>query len=224
MELGRAYEKEQNYQRAAEVREKIFRLYCRNGTWYKKLTRQESRDNADSVSEQAIELVARHYLYEAKQLGNATGEALLKKQSHLRKAISAYGTFLSIYPENPNRAKYNYQEAEAYYSLEDYGAAAKKYIQVSKLGDPKLRKASAYNAIVAAQEFLKQAEDGAAADNANRSREHDVDKVQMPGDAVESIRATDKTDAVKKRSDEMKKAQDAKNAKDAKKKAGNGKP
>jgi cellulose synthase operon protein C len=159
MELGRAYEKEQNYQKAAEVREKIFRVYSRNSDWYTKVATAEARKNADTTSEQAIELVARHYLYEAKQLANATGAQAVTRDSHLRKAISAYETFLSVYPENPNKAKYNYQQAEAYYSLEDYAAAARKYISVSKMADPKLRKTAAYNAIVAAQEMLKKAED-----------------------------------------------------------------
>jgi TolA-binding protein len=159
MELGRAYEKEQNYTKAAEVREKIFRLYCRNSDWYKKVASADARANADSVSEMAIELVARHYLYEAKQLAAATGDGAHTRENYLRKAISAYDGFLSIYPENKNRAKYNYQEAEAYYSLEDFGAAAKKYMQVSKTADAKLRKAAAYNAIVAAQEMLKKSED-----------------------------------------------------------------
>ena len=213
MELGRAYEKEQNYQRAAEVREKIFRLYCRNGTWYKKLTKQDSRDNADSVSEQAIELVARHYLYEAKQMGNATGELAHKKETYLRKAISAYETFLSIYPENPNKAKYNYQEAEAFYSLDDFSAAAKKYMEVSRQGDAKLKKAAAYNAIVAAQELLKKAEDGAS----SAAPASDAGKLAVPDESPEGKRATDKVDAKKLRTDDLKKAQDAK------KKAGNGK-
>jgi cellulose synthase operon protein C len=159
MELGRAYEKEQNYNKAAEVREKIFRLYCRNSDWYKKVASADARANADSVSEMAIELVARHYLYEAKQLASATGDGAHTRENYLRKAISAYEGFLSIYPENKNRAKYNYQEAEAYYSLEDFGAAAKKYMQVSKTAELKLRKAAAYNAIVAAQEMLKKSED-----------------------------------------------------------------
>ena len=159
MELGLAYEKEQNYQRAAEVREKIFRLYCRNGEWYKKIKSAEAKAIADSVSEVAIELVARHYQYEAKQLKDATGESARTRETYYRKSISAYEAFLAIYPENKNRAKYNYQEAEAYYSLEDYSAAARKYMQVSAMGDKKLRKAAAYNAIVAAQELLKKAED-----------------------------------------------------------------
>jgi tetratricopeptide (TPR) repeat protein len=158
MELGRAYEKEQNYLKAAEVREKAFRQYCRNGDWYKKAP-PSARANADSISEAAIEMVARHYLYEAKQLASATGEGARVRDTYLRKAVSAYESFLSIYPENKNRAKYNYQQAEAYYSLEDFGAAARKYMLVSKLGDPKLKKAAAYNAIVAAQEMLKKSED-----------------------------------------------------------------
>ncbi|MDQ3000187.1 MAG: tetratricopeptide repeat protein [Fibrobacterota bacterium] len=159
MELGRAYEKEQNYQKAAEVREKIFRIYSRNSNWYTKVASSEAKRNADTVSEVAIELVARHYLYEAKQLATATGAQAATRDSYLRKAISAYDAFLAIYPENPNKAKYNYQQAEAYYSLEEFEAATKKYISVSKMGDPKLKKMAAYNAIVAAQEMLKKAED-----------------------------------------------------------------
>jgi TolA-binding protein len=159
MELGKAYDKEQNYNRGAEVREKIFRAYCRGTEWYKRIPSPETRANADSVSQQAIELVARHYLYEAKQLANAGGDGALKRASYYRKAISAYDAFLAIYPDNPNRAKYNYQEAEAYYSLNEFAAAAKKYMQVSKQGDPKLGKAAAYNAIVAAQEMLKKTDD-----------------------------------------------------------------
>jgi tetratricopeptide (TPR) repeat protein len=218
MELGRAYEKEQNYQRAAEVREKIFRQYCRNGAWYKKQTRQESRDIADSVSEQAIELVARHYLYEAKQLGDATGELARRKETYLRKAISAYEAFLSIYPENPNKAKYNYQEAEAYYSLEDFGSAAKKYMQVSRQADPKLKKAAAYNAIVAAQELLKQAEDR----NAARAGPGGA-KMIVPEEGGDAKRATDKADAARQRSNEAKKAQETKRPGGEGKKAGDGK-
>ncbi len=159
MELGRAYEKEQNYKRAAEVREKVFREYCRNGEWYKKIGSQESRIIADSVSEIAIDMVARHYQYEAKQLAGAVGESARVRETYLRKAISAYEAFLAIYPENANRAKYTYQEAEACYALEDFAAAARKYIQVSQMGDAKLRKTAAYNAIVAAQELLKKADD-----------------------------------------------------------------
>jgi hypothetical protein len=158
MELGRAFEKEQNYLKAAEVREKVFRQYCRGSEWYKQAP-SDARANADSMSEMAIEMVARHYLYEAKQSAAATGEGARARDTYLRKAISAYEAFLSIYPENKNRAKYNYQEAEAYYSLEDFGAAARKYMQVSKSADAKLRKAAAYNAIVAAQEMLKKSED-----------------------------------------------------------------
>jgi TolA-binding protein len=159
MELGRAYEKEQNYGRAAEVRERIFRMYCRGSEWYKRVKAPEAKANADSVSEQAIEMVARHYLYEAKQLASATGEGARTRETYLRKAVSAYEAFLSIYPENRNRAKYNYQEAEAYYSLGDFGGAARKYIEVSKTGDAKLKKTAAYNAIVAAQELLKKNDD-----------------------------------------------------------------
>lgn len=159
MELGLAYEKETNYKRAAEVREKIFKLYCRNGEWYKKLKSKESRQIADSVSEMAIELVARHYQYEAKALKDASGEGARIRETYYRKAISAYETFLSIYPENKNRTKYNYQEAESFYSLGEFAAAAKKYMEVSMMGDKTLKKTAAYNAIVAAQEMLKKVED-----------------------------------------------------------------
>lgn len=159
MELGRAYEKEQDYQRATEVREKIFRTYCRGGEWYGKLASPRARADADSMSQIAIEMVARHYLYEAKQAKPGTGDGARIRETNLRKAISAYDSFLEVYPESPNKAKYNYQQAEAYYSLEEYGSAAGKYMLVSRTADPKLRKAAAFNAIVAAQELLKKAED-----------------------------------------------------------------
>jgi len=213
MELARAYEKEQNYQRAAEVREKIFRLYCRNGEWYKKLARQDARDVADSVSEQAIELVARHYLYEAKQLDGASGENARMRETYLRKAIDAFETFLRIYPENPKLPKYEYQEAEAYYSLEDYAAAAKKYMRVSRMGDDKLKKASAYNAIVAAQEMLRKAEEGGAPKGAGEGA-----KIQVDDGADTGKRPTDKIDAARQRALELGKALEAK-----KKKGVNGK-
>jgi tetratricopeptide (TPR) repeat protein len=165
MELALAYEKEQNYQRAAEVREKIFRLYSRHSEWYGKLRTKEAIMNADSVSQNAIELVARHYQYEAGQLKDAKGDGARTRETYLRKAISAYNAFLSIYPENPHKAKYNYQQAEAYFSLGDYAAAAKKYMLVSKMGDKELKKTSAYNAIVAAQELLKKFEEGKKVDD-----------------------------------------------------------
>jgi tetratricopeptide (TPR) repeat protein len=172
MELGRAYEKEQNFQKAAEVREKIFRVYHREGEWYKKLSSAESKANADSVAEAAMDQVALHYLYEAKEIKpGAPGEASAQRETYYRKAISAYDAFLRVYPENRNKAKYNYQEAEAYFALDDYASAAKKYIQVSKMPDARLKTAAAYNAIVAAQEMLKQAEgdkDGGAGDKGGK--------------------------------------------------------
>lgn len=213
LELARAYEKEQNYPKAAEVREKIFRLYCRNGEWYKRLARQESRQLADSVSEQAIELVARHYLYEARQLDGAAGESARVRGTLLRKAIDAFETFLSIYPENKNKARYNYQEAEAYYSLEDYAAAAKKYMLVSRMGDAKLKQAAAYNAIVAAQELMRKAEEGGAPKPAGEGAKIKVD----PG-AESATRPTDKIDAARQRAEDLKKALESQ-----KKKNGNGK-
>lgn len=210
MELARAYEKEQNYQHAAEVREKIFRLYCRNGEWYKKLAKQDTRDIADSVSEQAIELVARHYLYEARQLEHASGEDARRRETYLRKAIDAFETFLGIYPENPNKAKYEYEEAEAYYSLADYAAAAKKYMRVSRMGDPKLKKAAAYNAIVAAQEMLSKTEEGGTPKAAGEGG-----KIQVDVGAEAGKRPTDKIDAAKQRALELEKALEAKKKKGA---------
>jgi tetratricopeptide (TPR) repeat protein len=213
LELARAYEKEQNYPKAAEVREKIFRLYCRNGEWYGKLARKESRDLADSVSEQAIELVARHYLYEARQLDGAAGEPARVRAAFLRKAIDAYEAFLAIYPENRNKARYNYQQAEAYYSLEDYAAAAKKYMLVSRMGDAKLKQAAAYNAIVAAQELLRKAEEGRAPKGPGEGA-----KIQVDPGAAAPARPTDKIDAARLRADDLKKALESQ-----KKKNGNGK-
>lgn len=212
MELARAYEKEQNYPKAAEVREKIFRLYSRNGEWYKK-ARPESRTLADTVSEQAIELVARHYLYEARQLDGAAGEGAAKRAAYLRRAIDAYESFLAIYPENGNRARYNYQEAEAYYSLEDYAAAARKYMLVSRLGDAKLKQAAAYNAIVAAQELLRQAEEGGAPKGPGEGA-----KIKVDAGADAAARPTDRIDAARQRAEELKQALESQ-----KKKNGNGK-
>jgi tetratricopeptide (TPR) repeat protein len=169
MELGRAYEKEQNFQKAAEVREKIFRVYHREGDWYKKLTTADARANADSVAEAAMDQVALHYMYEAKEIkagadGRYPGEMGAQRESYYRKAISAYDAFLRVYPENKNRAKYNYQQAEAYFALSDFASATKKYMQVSQMPDVRLKTAAAYNAIVAAQEMLKKTEEDKGAE------------------------------------------------------------
>jgi tetratricopeptide (TPR) repeat protein len=166
MELGRAYEKEQNFERAAQIRERIFRLYNRKGEWYAKLSR-EAKVNADSVAEAAMDQVALHYMYEARQIKRDTGvyasasESNRRRETYFRKAISAYDAYLQIYPESGSRAKYNYQQAEAYYALDEFGVAARKYMEVSRMGDEKLRQAAAFNAIVAAQELLKAAEEEA---------------------------------------------------------------
>lgn len=195
MELGRAYDKEQDYQRAADVRERIFRLYCRGGSWYRKLTGQEPRELADSVSEQAMELVARHYLYEAKELAGASGEGAVRRETYLRKAVNAFQAFLSIYPENPNRARYNYQEADALYSLGEYAEAARKYMQVSRMGDPKLKKAAAFNAIVAAQEQLRRTEAGGATPQGGEGGR--IDAMEEGADAAK--RPSDRADAARRR-------------------------
>jgi outer membrane protein assembly factor BamD (BamD/ComL family) len=215
MELARAYEKEQNYPKAAEVRERIFRLYSRNGDWYRK-AQPDSRNLADTVSEQAIELVARHYLYEARQLDGTTGEAAAMRGTYLRKAIGAFESFLAIYPENRNTARYNYQEAEAFYSLEDYAAAAKKYMLVSRMGDAKLKQAAAYNAIVAAQELLRKAEEGGAPKGAGEGA-----KIQVDPGADAAVRPTDKIDAARQRAEDLKR--DLESQKNKKNGNGNGK-
>lgn len=187
LELGRAYEKEQNFERAAEVREKIFRLYNRQGEWYAKLTR-EAKANADSVAESAMDQVALHYLYEARKIKPDTGasgrfsETNSARETYFRKAIALYDAFLRIYPESKRKAKYNYQQAEAYFALEDYAVAARKYMEVSRMGDDKLRQVAAYNAIVAAQEYLKGSETGAGTDDAGHGEEGEVPGRSAPAE------------------------------------------
>ncbi len=156
MEMSQAFDKEQNYAKAIEVREALFRQYHKGSPWYEKQTVLAIKAQADTVNQLATERVANSYLYEATQNKKNTVE---QQKKYLRKAINTYENFLQVYPNHPQRAKYIYQEAEAYYGLDDFAEASKQYMRVSRIGDAKLKMTAAYNAIAAAQELLKKLEE-----------------------------------------------------------------
>ena len=120
---------------------------------------QYRRRMADSVCESALKLVAKHHFFQARQATTDTLSSDVPGKDNYLQAIRAYEKFLDVYPDNPNRARLGYQLAEAYYAIRDYDTAARKYMKVSQLPDKEVSMMAAYNAIVAAQELLKKADE-----------------------------------------------------------------
>jgi TolA-binding protein len=177
VELAQAFDKEQNFTQGAEVREKILTQYGPGSEWYAGLTSNATRAYADSVVERSMDDLARHYLYEAKRVATAAPDAAEKRVRAYRKAISGYERFLAAYPEHPRATRYAYQQAEAYYAMQDYTGATRKYLQVSRGGHSKLSTIAAYNAIVAAQELIRKGEEEKGeAENAKGQGEDDARK------------------------------------------------
>lgn len=76
-------------------------------------------------------------------------------------------------------------------------------MQVSRLGDPKLKKAAAYNAIVAAQELLRKAEEGGASAPKGAGEGAKIQVIEEAGNGAK--RPTDKIDAARQRALDLKK-------------------
>ncbi len=159
IELAQAYDKDQDFSQGAEIREKVFDHYAPGTAWYQNLKTPEARAAADTLLEHAMDEAARQSLYAAKQMPDSVAGGTAHRQFLYRKAIADYDRLLKAYPSHPHQARYLYQQAEAYYAMDDFAAAAKKYVAVSQTAaPPKLVVISAYNAIVAAQDLVRKAE------------------------------------------------------------------
>lgn len=58
-------------------------------------------------------------------------------------------------------------------------------MEVSRLGDPKLRQIAAYNAIVAAQELLKKSEEGEGPGARKSKQEMDIQPLKAPAGSLD---------------------------------------
>ncbi len=160
MDLAVAYDIENEFARALEIREDIFQNYNKESAWYKKLENKVYAQRADSLCEEALNKIAYHYFAEAK-LGsskNAGGQDSIVNKEAFMKAIEAYERFLKVYPDSRNSGKLYYQLAESYFAIKEFYSATIVYLKASQSKDSNIRSAASYNAIVASQKYNEQVE------------------------------------------------------------------
>ncbi len=144
------YEQKGQFLPANEARRELFRIYNHNSEWAGKVKDPASVHLGDSLAEQAL-LEAASYTYSM---------ALEKKNKDIyRQVIDMYWDYIKTYPEKNKASECHYYIAEILFGSGDYSEAAKQYIEVSrKYKTSKYRETAAMNAIVAAQNLLKQEE------------------------------------------------------------------
>jgi outer membrane protein assembly factor BamD (BamD/ComL family) len=158
LELASAYDKDKAYGKAADLRERMTTLYGPGQAWYDRLDGIQQKET-DSVLYQATLDAARHYLYEAKVLADQGGDTFARNRFY-EKAIYLMDDFIRAYPSHSDIARLKYDQAEAYFAMDRFDAATRKYLEVSRSGDTRFTELAAYNAIVSAQEFLQGMKDG----------------------------------------------------------------
>jgi TolA-binding protein len=156
MDLAQAYDKGQEFDQGADLRERVFRAYLPGTEAYASASSAIRRQELDTLVENASAFVSRHHLFEARKIAaNASGEAAVARDRHYRKALSVLEGWREAYPKDKRAAKNLYQQAEIHYALGEFHAAARKYMQVSRLDHGPLKMTAAFNAIVAAQELQR---------------------------------------------------------------------
>jgi len=159
MDLAQAFDKGQDFEQGAVLRERVLRSYQPGSEAYQAVSDKNRRIELDTLVQNACAMAARHHLLEARKIpAGATGVEGENKARHYRKALALLELWRKAYPMDPRGVKNLYQQAEILFSLGEYGGAARKYIEVSRKGDGPLRMTAAYNAIVSAQELKKRSE------------------------------------------------------------------
>lgn len=130
----------------------FFEKYHSKGSWANTQTDSSVISEADSVANKFLYEAAISYHQLALQKG---------KSANYISALKTYRTFIDNYPLSPQTNECHYNLAEILFSTGDYYKAAEEYIAVSKLyHESKYRETAAWNAVVAAQNFLKEEQSG----------------------------------------------------------------
>lgn len=159
MDLAQAYDKGQEFDQGAALRERVLRAYLPGTEAYQALPAGARRVEMDTLLQKACALASRHHLFEARKFkADAILEEGMKRDQHYRKALSLLDAWRAAYPADSRGVKNLYQQAEIHYALGEFASAARKYMQVSRQDNGPLRIMAAYNAIVAAQELQRKSE------------------------------------------------------------------
>ncbi len=159
MDLAQAFDKGQEFEQGAQLRERVLRTYLPGTEAYQSIPAGARRVEMDTVLQKACALASRHHLFEARKFkADAILEEGMKRDQHYRKALFLLGAWRNAYPADPNAVKNLYQQAEIHFALGEFAAAARTYMMVSRQDKGPLRMMAAYNAIVAAQELQRKAE------------------------------------------------------------------
>ncbi|MFH0921236.1 MAG: tetratricopeptide repeat protein [Fibrobacterota bacterium] len=144
------YEQKSQFQAANDGRRQLFLKYNRNSEWAKAQKDSAAVAYGDSLAEQTL-LEAASYTYSL---------AIEKKNKDMyRQVIDMYWDYIKTYPEKDKASECHYYIAEILFGAGDYLEAARQYIEVSrKYRTSKYCETAAMNAIVAAQNLLKQEE------------------------------------------------------------------
>jgi TolA-binding protein len=159
MDLAQAFDKSQDFEQAAVLRERVFRSYLPETDAYKAITDKARRIEIDTLLQNANTLAVRHHLFEARKIkAEDSEENVALRDTHYHKALALLETWRVAFIKDPRTMQNLYQQAEIHYALGEFASAARKYMQVSRMNSGPLRTMSAYNAIVAAQELQRKSE------------------------------------------------------------------
>ena len=139
-----------DHELANEGRQLLFKTYHIATQWSKNNPDSVARVVGDSLAERSL-LEAASYYYSM---------ALSKESKDVyRKVIDLYWDYLKVYPNREKAGECHYYIAEILFGTGDYLEAAKQYMQVSRTyKNSKYVETAAMNAVVAAQNYLKQEE------------------------------------------------------------------
>ncbi len=144
------YEQKGQIPAANEGRRQLFLQYNKKSAWAQSVRDSSAIKTGDSLSEIAL-LDAASYTYSL---------ALEKKSTNLyRQAVDYYWDYIKTYPEKEKAGDCHYTIAEILFGEGNYLEAAQQYMEVSKkYRGSRYKETAAMNAIVAAQQLLKQEE------------------------------------------------------------------
>lgn len=140
-----------DYQAATDGRRLLFKNYSHNSEWARTIKDSAAVVLGDSLAERSL-LEAASYYYSM---------ALSKESRDIyRQVIDMYWDYLKVFPKREKASECHYYIAEILFGAGDYLEAARQYMEVSKrYKGSKYVETAAMNAIVAAQNYLKQEEE-----------------------------------------------------------------
>ncbi len=145
------YERDQDLPNMLRQKQEIFRVFnSKDGSWSKLSKDSISIQLGDSIAENGIYDVALYHHAEAStQQGPASND-------EFQKASKAYKLYLNYFEVKERSYDVRYNLAEISFKLRDYSEAIQQYLAVSQdTRSQKYKESAAWNAIVAAQENLK---------------------------------------------------------------------